>query len=245
MRPQNISFTYFHYLAFYAIIAFLLLPNSTYGQYGKVKEEWLPAEITDAYYQELITTFGNNKKLPKGFEKQALIALSYYPELKDTRIVFKIRKKGAAPFASRPSTWSLLFRKPAKRKYQVFISQKTKPVLTPILMKSLSFNGQIGVMGHELAHTSFYLKKKFGAMVKIALSTISPRYLDKFEYDTDQIAIAHGLGFQLISWSEQTHAFIKKETKLGSKGPFDKLFENERYMRPGTIRQKMKAFSIY
>jgi len=245
MRPRNNSFTYFHYLVFYAIIAYLLLPYSVYGQYGNVKEEWQSAEITATDYQQLLATYGNNKTLPKGYEKQALIALSYYPELKDIRIVFKIRKRGGAPFASRPTGWSLLFRKPSKRKYQIFISEKTKPILNPILMKNLSFNGQIGVMGHELAHTSFYLQKKAGAMVKIALSTFSSRYLDKFEYETDQIAIAHGLGFQLLSWSEQTHAFIERETKLAGKGPFDKLFENERYMRPSTIRKKMKAFSIY
>jgi len=244
MRSQN-SITAYSHLIFYTIIAMLSLSSTTYGQYGKAREVWQPADITDAYYQKLVDTFGKYKKLPKGYEKQALIALSHYPELKETRIVFKIRKRGGAPFAARPTGWSLLFRKPAKRKYRILISQKTKPVLSPILMKHLSFNAQIGVMGHELAHTSFYLQQKFGAMIKIAVSTFSARYLDKFEYETDQIAIAHGLGFQLLSWSEQTHDFIEKETKLTNKGPFDKLFENERYMRPATIRQQLKELNHY
>ncbi len=245
MPFQNSLSSYPYVLAFYVIIAAIVYPNVAYGQHKEVKEIWHPADITATYYQQLVDTFGKHKKLPKGYEKQALIALSHYPELKDTRIVFKIRKRGGAPFASRPTGWSLLFRKPAKRKYRILISQTTKPVLSPILMKHLSFNAQIGVMGHELAHTSFYLQQKFGAMIKIAFGTLSARYLDKFEYQTDQIAIEHGLGFQLLSWSEQTHDFIEKETKLTNKGPFDKIFENERYMRPATIRRQLKKLGGY
>lgn len=232
-------------LIFYGLIAFLLLPAIVDGQNGKAMEIWYPEAITDAYFQELKATFGKHKQLPKGYEKQALVALSYYPELKNTRIVFKVRKKGGAPFVSRPTTWSLLFRKRAKRKYRILISQKTKAILAPILMKNLPFNAQIGVLGHELAHTSFYLEKKFGAMVKIAIGTFSARYLDEFEHQTDQIAIEHGLGFQLLSWSKQTHTLLGEIIKLEQKGPFDKLFENERYMKPATISKVMNTLSIY
>lgn len=238
--PNSLNI-YWSGLKICGLFILFLLSTKVDGQEIVSKEIWQPTDITANHYQQLLDEYGKNKTLPKGYEKQALIALSHYPELKDTRIVFKIRKRGGAPFASRPTPWSLLFRKPKKRKYRILISQKTKPVLNPILMKHLSFNAQIGVMGHELAHTSFYLQKKVGAMMKIAVSTFSARYLDKFEYQTDEIAIAHGLGFQLLSWSQQTHAALGQEAKFNSNGPFDKLFVQERYMRPATIREQMKA----
>ena len=37
-------------------------------------------------YEALLNEYGSNKVLPPGYELQALLALSHYPELKDVRI---------------------------------------------------------------------------------------------------------------------------------------------------------------
>ena len=39
-------------------------------------------------FDALLLEFGNNKKLPNGFELQTLLALRHYPELRDTKINF-------------------------------------------------------------------------------------------------------------------------------------------------------------
>ena len=51
---------------------------------------------------ELKELYGHNKVYPAAFEEQILTALSFYPELKNHRIDFQLRK-GYAPLSSRPS----------------------------------------------------------------------------------------------------------------------------------------------
>ena len=45
-------------------------------------------------YDQLLLEFGNNKELPPGYELQALLALSHYPELKDIKIRFIVDDVG-------------------------------------------------------------------------------------------------------------------------------------------------------
>ena len=70
-------------------------------------------------FELLLEEFGRHKDLPEGYELQALLALSHYPELKDIKIRF-IQDDVNIPISSRP-LWSTLFRSATKRTYLVVI----------------------------------------------------------------------------------------------------------------------------
>jgi len=183
---------------------------------------------------------GNNKKLPIGFEKQALIALSFFPELKEVAVEFEV-KKDMTPLATMPSFWSI-FKKPSNRTYIITISNKTTDLFSPILLKNLSYDAQIGVLGHELSHVSDFQHYNFWDFVVHAIRyTFSQPYGDKFEFNTDYICIEHGLGYQLRAWSSDCQQLDKNKIMK----EFNIKEWNERYMYPRTIDSIIAIRPLY
>src|SRR5450432_3015042 len=137
---------YFCTLIFCSGIAFF---NKVRGQ---APQKYFNSDsITEQYYSTLKKEFGN-KTIPAAIEKPILLALSYYPELKNTPIRFRIRKRHT-PLQTR-STWTGLFERKEIRDYIITISDSTESLLTPLLLKNVPFNAQIGAAGHELAHVA-------------------------------------------------------------------------------------------
>ena len=184
------------------------------------------------------TGYVSQKKFPKELEKQVLTALSYYPELRETKIIFR-RKKRKTPLTSRPRFFDI-FKGKKKRAYVITISTKTKTAISPILFDNLSYNAQIGVLAHELGHIVTYKQKSSLEIMGIAFKLLNPKFVDLFEYETDLIAIQHGMGYQLFGWS----VFVRKALNIeewngiSNKG-------NERYMNPATIKQHMDSLDLY
>ena len=106
-------------------------------------------------YSSLLREFGNNKRLPKGFELQTLLALKHYPELRNTRINF-IVDDVSIPLSSRPH-WSSMLRSAKNRTYLVIIDNEREGSREALLLKNQPFNAQVGIIGHELSHTVYYL----------------------------------------------------------------------------------------
>ncbi len=126
------------------ICIFLFFSNLLFSQ--TPKKYFNPDSITEEHYEALKIKFGKYKKIPASIEKPFLIALSYYPELKDTHIRIRIKKRHS-PLQTRAS-WAGLFKRKEIRDYVITISDTSEPMLTPILFKNVSFNLQIGVAGH-------------------------------------------------------------------------------------------------
>lgn len=198
--------------------------------------------IPESTYAYLRNEFARNKQIPRSVEKPVLIALSYFPELKDTRIKFRIKKRHT-PLQTR-ATWAGLFKVQSIREYVITISDNTEPLLVPLLLKNVPFNAQIGAAGHELSHVADFSRYSFLRLLWHGIKNISPGYLDKFEFRTDSVCIAHGLGYQLLAWSENVR---KKMNTKNWRGPdySHKPQNTERYMNPETIRKKMKENPLY
>lgn len=184
----------------------------------------------------------SNKQLPEGFEQQAGIALSFYPELKNTRIRFKL-KETFIPLAARPTLGSLLFKGKSKRQYQVIISNKSVATLNHILLAELNFNAQIGVLGHELAHTAHYTQLSRWDIICIGFRYSFKRFRNRFEYENDQRCIDHALGYQLLAWSKEVREKLNKENWGGALD--NKKNNEEGYMNPRTIEKKLKRHPLY
>ena len=190
-----------------------------------VPPEPIPASVTgiveeykaDILYDldSLKQLYGRNKRLLKKYELQTLLALSHYPELKEVFINF-YEEEAFLPLASRPEPASMLGAKDTWQ-YNVIISTKSIDELEPILLHRIPFNAQIGIIGHELAHTAYYLDKNVAQMLLIALNYPFPDFRAAFEKNTDRRALFHGLGWQLLHYSQYARQVMKyDETNLGS-----------------------------
>ncbi|MEO8147529.1 MAG: hypothetical protein ABI723_07830 [Bacteroidia bacterium] len=205
-------------------------------------KQFEPDNFDSTYYNQ----FSSNKIIPKEISKQVLIALSYFPELKNTPIEFKFSKKHS-PLATAP-TFVSCFKSESKRKFIVTISNNTSPKLTPILFYNLPYNAQIGVIGHELSHVSDLSKKNFLALMRIGAGHLSKKFMDNFENNTDMICIKHGLGYQLMDWSKYVRTVLKIDEWYGADNPESFMAQGkkrERYMSPPVIQSYINQMPLY
>ena len=189
----------------------------------------------------LLQQHGNNKQLPLQFELQALVALSYFPELKNTHIRF-IVKHAYSLLQTRPVGRGIFNRH--KRQFTITISDSTYWKLATIQLDNMNFNAQVGVIGHELSHVSDFIRRSFINLAMSGVNHLSAKYIDRFEYSTDSICIAHGLGYQLLAWSRFVRASLHTGDYDGSDN-IDKPMLHERYMNPATIIARMKKMDMY
>lgn len=206
--------------------------------------EFERVDFTQEDSLQLLKEYGNNKKFIPQFALQSLIALSYYPELKNTHIRFKY-KPAHSPLTTKPTFPSVLYKR-SKRRFTITISDSTTDKLKPILLKQMDFNTQIGVIGHEFAHAADFTKRNIFSMAGSGIGHIfSSRYIDRFEYRTDSICIAHGLGYQLLAWSTFVRRTMQRENWEGADNVNVAVMTRERYMNPSTISKRIAADSQY
>jgi hypothetical protein len=225
---------------FLAVIGLFSFQHNCFCQLPQ--KNFNPDSLSENYFTELKKEFGNNKDYPPQFEKQILIALSYYPELKNSPILFRIRKRHGG--LNTRATWPGIFELPRKRHFVITISDSTEEMLMSMLFKNLPFNAQVGVMGHELAHAADFFTMTTKQIILHALKNVSAKYIDRFEYNTDAICIAHGLGYQLLEWSSYVRKKMNRETWRGP-DYIHRPMTKERYMNPDTIIKRIEANPIY
>lgn len=179
-----------------------------------VQQTYNPSAYAHAS-DSLRALYGKNKQLIQKYELQILLALAHYPELRHTSIRF-YEDEALIPLASRPEPASM-FRKKKHWQYNVIVSTQSMEWLEPILLKNLPFDAQVGIIGHELAHTSYYLDKNIWEMILIGLNYPFPGFRASFEKNTDRRAIAHGLGWQLLDFARFARKVMSyEETSFGS-----------------------------
>ena len=194
--------------------------------------------ISTAHLTDLKNQFGKNKKYAPEYEKLVLPALSFFPQLKDYRVTFKVRNHGA-PLSTRPSFGSM-FRHARKREYMVFISADTSTEWKAIQLNRVPVMAQLGIIGHELSHIIEFKEKNTFGILGLGINHISTRYMNKFEFQADSICISQGMGDYLLVWA--THARrafgAPDPEQLEVKGEMYNY--GERYMSPATIRRYME-----
>jgi len=151
------------------------------------------------------TNYGVNKELPLNYELASLVALSYYPELANTKIKF-VTKKLNSTMAARPSGLNFLRRK-GKRQYKILLNN----VNPQVPLDSASFNARVGVIGHEFGHVADYQSKSVIKLIFNAFGYASKKYRAKFERATDQRTIDHGLFWQCYDFSVYVFSHKKSD----------------------------------
>jgi hypothetical protein len=143
---------------------------------------------------------GTNKGLPEGFEIAGAIAYSAFPELKDVEIDMVLTQAGA-PMESAPEIWSL-FGPRENRRYQILLNDAKDSFFDPILLRSLPFDAQVGILAHELGHVVYYQELNIFEFGKWGLMYLrDDDFRASHERTTDLMPVYHGLGSQIYQYA--------------------------------------------
>lgn len=186
----------------------------------------------ESQVDSLMEIYGTNKVFVDEYIEPALIALSYYPELKDVRIEFKYSEE-ATTMAARPAPFSLF----SNRKYVILINKKKN--FKGIYLENVPFNAQIGIIGHELTHVVDYQKHNFWGVLGIYFRYSNNKRKPLFEKEIDRATIERGLGWQLYDW-----ATYSMRTDNGATENY-REFKHTTYMQPEEIKQVISYLSKY
>jgi len=198
-------------------LLFIFLVQVSYSQY-KFDSLHCASEI-----DSLELNFGKNRDIIVSYRLSILKTLSFYPELANTRIIFK-KANLKTSLTTRPTFFSLLFRSKKNRTYVVRIDEFENK----IRVKDAPFNAKIGVFGHEFSHIVDYSQRSIWGVFGRGFAYLSKKKKADFEKHIDRLTIEHHLRTQLYDWA----VFV-----LNSPNGTEeyKLFKREIYLEPDEI----------
>lgn len=170
--------------------------------------------------------FGNNKFIHPKARAATLVALSFYPELKNKHIDFIYRKiKTTMQCIPVPNS---MLDKNAERSYSIYINNDIH--FAGPLFDSLPFNAQIGIIGHELAHVIDYENSTILQIIQLGLKYSTGSFDSNYEKRIDSLTVKRGLGWQLFDWSD--FAMVSGKNISNSY----RAFKRENYLKPDEIK---------
>ncbi|MES2798915.1 MAG: hypothetical protein V4638_02785 [Bacteroidota bacterium] len=180
--------------------------------------------------------WGQNKSnISPKYELPILIALSYYPELKNAHIDFK-EQKIKTSMNAQPTLGSILFRKKDNWHFTVRINNQEKDSMVHV--SQVPFNALVGVFGHEFYHFMDYKTKKPGHFLGFLFKYMSKKGKKKVEYYTDLGTIKRGLGWQCYDFEHYVQHVSKATVAY-------KKFKAETYLSAEQILEEMKKLEMY
>ncbi len=163
----------------------------------------------------------SNKIFPDSIKDAALVALSYYPELKDTAIEFKFKDNIRKSTMQAQPTFLSIFKPKVDRQYIILISRKIKIEEESFTMENIPRDVLIGWLGHELGHVMDYRDRSGVGMILFGIKYLfSGTHIKEVERAADTFAINHGMGKYILktknfildnaSFSEKYKAKLRK-----------------------------------
>lgn len=131
---------------------------------------------------------------PESIRQKAAMALTFYPDLKDTRITFKFKDNiRRSTMQARPEFLSI-FCKRQRRSYKILISRRFKIAGMDFKTKDIPPEVLVGWLGHELGHIVDY-KHRSGLNLLFfgARYLISDRHIRSAERNADAVAVSRGM----------------------------------------------------
>ncbi|MFT4739149.1 MAG: hypothetical protein ACI8QD_000883 [Cyclobacteriaceae bacterium] len=189
-------------------------------------------------WDSLRSLVGSNKGLPAGFEEAALLALSAYPQLYDVNVNMVLTQKGA-PMESNFELSTLLKHR-SKRVYEIRLNDAQESMFEPILLRSLPFDAQVGILAHELGHVAYYDQLSTLQIAKWGLLyLVSMRFRAKHEKSTDMMPVYHGLGSQIYQYAYYVR---KDDTTKDMYAKWGKLFIDRFYLTDDELREAIDTY---
>ncbi len=152
-----------------------------------------------------------NKIVPDAIWREAYVALSHYPELKDVPIEFRFKRKIKKSFMQAQPVLTDLLKKRKNRGYIIYMNEKFNIEEEKIEVTSVPSEVLIGWLGHELGHVMDYRERHGIGLIWFGLKYLtSKNYIREAERAADTYAVNHGLGENIIA----TKDFILNQSKL-------------------------------
>lgn len=149
--------------------------------------------------------------IPKIIEKEALVALSYYPQLKNTEIEFRFKDNiKKSTMLAQPVFGSLLKSK-KKRRYLILMSKKFKISGKEFKTTDVDSDILVGWLGHELGHILDYQNRSSLNLLWFGIKySLSDNYIKESERAADSYAVASGMGDYIL----KTKNFILNNAEI-------------------------------
>ena len=152
-----------------------------------------------------------NKIIPEAILAETKIALSHYPELSDTPIEFRFKKKIKKSFMQAQPKFSGIFKKKKNRAYYVMISENFNIEGEEFSIKEVPSDVLIGWIGHELGHVMDYQERSGFNLIQFGIGYLtSKRFIKEAERAADTFAVSHGMGDYILA----TKDFILNHANL-------------------------------
>ena len=180
----------------------------------------------------LVSNLENNKIFVDTYKAQCLKALSFYPELKNVNIEFREAEIGTT-LAARPMVTSF-FNTDYERKYEVIFNNAND---CEVPFSDLPEEGQVGILGHELAHILDYETKSFGQLLVTGCFYINAHSIRNYERGLDRVTVDRGLGEKL----HDAYQYILEESQASLKY---KNFKKFTYLEPYEIMEHVRESSL-
>lgn len=244
MIKKALKFIGYLLLALVLLIALVWFQNVDPKQYDLVENPHLFADTLAGRNYDLDSlkaVVGENKGLPEGFEIQALLAYSAYPELKGVKIDMVLTQEGA-PMESNFNIWSL-FGPGSKRHYRILLNDAQGTTYDEILLRSLPFDAQVGILAHELGHVAYYHRHSTLQIAKWGLCYL---FEDDFhvahEQSTDLMPIYHGMGGQIWQYAYYVRY---DDCCRATYERFGEAFMDKYYLSDKAIKEAIEKHPLY
>lgn len=194
---------------------------------------FIPREYLSYVFVKDKTTHSTNIDIEKNkifvpnYKEQCLKALAYYPELKGIHIEFK-RKEIGTTMAARPIV-SSFFNADYERRYEIIFNNSSD---CEVPFDELPAEGQVGILGHELAHILDFEKKSLGQLILTGAFYINAHSIRSYERGIDKITLERGLGKKLY----HAYQYILEDSEASLEYKEFKMFH---YLKPQEILQQM------
>ncbi len=154
-----------------------------------------------------------NKVIPEIISKEVKIALTHYPELKDTPIEFKFKENIKKSFMQAQPKFSGLFKNKKNRSYYIMISNSFQIENEKFFISEVPSEVLIGWIGHELGHIMDYQERSGFNLIKFGIGYLtSHKFIKEAERAADTYAVNHGMGDYILA----TKDFILNHAHLSS-----------------------------
>ncbi len=152
-----------------------------------------------------------NKIIPPSILKEAEIALSYYPELKDTPIELKFKDKIKKSYMQAQPKFSGILSRKKNRSYFILISKSFDIDGKKMSISDIPSEVLVGWIGHEFGHIIDYKQRKGFNLIIFALKYLtSNKFIRDAERTADTYAVNHGMGDYILVTKE----FILNQANL-------------------------------
>ncbi|MCP9201017.1 hypothetical protein MKO06_13955 [Gramella sp. GC03-9] len=153
----------------------------------------------------------NNKIVPDEIWREAYIAFSHYPELKDTPIEIRFKRNIKKSFMQAQPKVSSLLKNKKDRSYIIYINKEFNIEGQEFDLSMVPSEVLIGWLGHEMGHIMDYQDRSSIDLVWFGIKYFtSKNYIREAERAADTYAVNHGLGEQIIA----TKNFILNHSQL-------------------------------